>query len=70
MFKVDTEGAKGFLGKLQAMGQQLGNLRSLTSEPLELEDETQALARLDKGAEAVRVAVEMARLKERMNEER
>lgn len=40
MFKVDTEGAKGFLGKLQAMGQQLSNLQSLTSEPLELEDET------------------------------
>ena len=33
------------------------------------EDEPQALARLDKGAEAVRVAVEMARLKERMHHE-
>lgn len=40
MFKADTEGAKGFLGKLQAMGQQLSNLQSLTSEPLELDDET------------------------------
>lgn len=40
MFKVDAAGAKGFLGKLQAMGQQLGNLQSLTSEPLELDDET------------------------------
>jgi outer membrane protein assembly factor BamB len=40
LFKADTEGAKGFLGKLQAMGQQLSNLQSLTSEPLELEDET------------------------------
>lgn len=40
LFKADTEGAKGFLGKLQAMGQQLSNLQSLTSEPLELQDET------------------------------
>jgi 6,7-dimethyl-8-ribityllumazine synthase len=37
---------------------------------LTTEDEAQALARLDKGAEAVRVAVEMARLKERMHEDR
>lgn len=40
MFKADTQGAKGFLGKLQAMGQQLSNLQSLTSEPLELDDQT------------------------------
>ncbi len=40
MFKADAAGAKGFLGKLQAMGQQLSNLQSLTSEPLELDDET------------------------------
>ena len=40
MFKGETEGAKGFLGKLQAMGQQLANLQSLTSEPLELDDES------------------------------
>lgn len=41
MFKVDAAGAKGgFLGKLQAMGQQLSNLQSLTSEPLELDHET------------------------------
>lgn len=38
MFKVDDAGAKGFLGKLQVMGQQLSNLQSLTSEPLELDD--------------------------------
>ena len=38
MFKVDEAGAKGFLGKLQAMGQQLSNLQSLTGEPLELDD--------------------------------
>jgi 6,7-dimethyl-8-ribityllumazine synthase len=37
---------------------------------LTTEDEAQALARLDKGAEAVKVAVEMAKLKERMHEER
>jgi 6,7-dimethyl-8-ribityllumazine synthase len=37
---------------------------------LTTEDEAQALARLDKGAEAVRVAVEMARLKERIDEGR
>jgi 6,7-dimethyl-8-ribityllumazine synthase len=37
---------------------------------LTTDDEPQALARLDKGAEAVRVAVEMAGLKERMHEDR
>ena len=40
MFKADAPATKGFLGKLQAMGQQLSNLQSLTSEPLELGDET------------------------------
>jgi outer membrane protein assembly factor BamB len=40
MFKVDGGNAKGFLGKLQAMGQQLSNLQSLTSEPLEMDDQT------------------------------
>ena len=38
MFKAEEGSAKGFLGKLQAMGQQLSNLQSLTSEPLEMED--------------------------------
>jgi 6,7-dimethyl-8-ribityllumazine synthase len=33
-------------------------------------DERQAEARLDKGAEAVRVAIEMAKLKQKLNEER
>jgi 6,7-dimethyl-8-ribityllumazine synthase len=33
-------------------------------------DEKQAEARLDKGAEAVRVAVEMAKLKQKLHEER
>lgn len=40
LFKADAGAAKGFLGRLQAMGQQLSNLQSLTSEPLELDDET------------------------------
>ena len=40
MFKADGAAAKGFLGKLQAMGQQMSNLQSLTSEPLELGDQT------------------------------
>ena len=40
LFKADETAQKGFLGKLQAMGQQLGNLQSLTSEPLELQDQT------------------------------
>ncbi|HEX8040443.1 MAG TPA: PQQ-binding-like beta-propeller repeat protein [Chryseosolibacter sp.] len=40
MFKAEGGGGKGFLGKLQAMGQQLGNLQSLTSEPLEMDDQT------------------------------
>ncbi len=33
-------------------------------------DETQAKARLDKGAEAVRVAIEMAKLRQKLHEER
>jgi len=37
---------------------------------LTTDDEAQAEARLDKGAEAVRVAVEMARLRKGMHEER
>ena len=40
LFKSDAAAAKGFLGKLQAMGQQLSNLQSLTSEPVELNDQT------------------------------
>src|SRR3954471_17444463 len=37
---------------------------------LTTEDEAQAMARLDKGAEAVRVAVEMANLRAKANENR
>lgn len=40
MFKADAGNTKGFLGKLQAMGQQLSNLQSLNSEPLELQDQS------------------------------
>src|SRR5258706_15529101 len=39
LFKPDVPASKGFLGKLQAMGQQLGNLQKLTSEPLEVDDQ-------------------------------
>ncbi|MEO5603658.1 MAG: PQQ-binding-like beta-propeller repeat protein [Cyclobacteriaceae bacterium] len=40
LFKADASATKGFLGKLQAMGQQLSNLQSLTSEPLEMKDQS------------------------------
>ncbi|HEY0655000.1 MAG TPA: PQQ-binding-like beta-propeller repeat protein [Chryseosolibacter sp.] len=40
MFKADQPAQKGLLGKLQAMGQQLSNLQSLTSEPVELADQS------------------------------
>ncbi len=40
MFKADAPAQKGLLGKLQQMGQQLSNLQSLTSEPVEFPDET------------------------------
>lgn len=39
LFKPDAPTSKGFLGKLQSMGQQLGNLQKLTSEPLEIDDQ-------------------------------
>jgi hypothetical protein len=38
LFKPEAAG-KGLLGKMQAMGQQLGALQKLTSEPLELDGE-------------------------------
>jgi outer membrane protein assembly factor BamB len=40
LFKAEAGNAKGLLGKLQAMGQQLSNLQSLTSQPVELKDQT------------------------------
>jgi len=61
---VANESARGLMDVSLQVGLPIGN-GILTTE-----DEAQALARLDKGAEAVRVAVEMARLKESMNEDR
>jgi hypothetical protein len=39
LFKPDAPTTKGFFAKLQAMGQQLGNLQKLTSEPMEIDDQ-------------------------------
>jgi 6,7-dimethyl-8-ribityllumazine synthase len=61
---VANESARGLMDVALESGLPIAN-GILTTE-----DEPQALARLDKGAEAVRVAVEMARLKERMHENR
>jgi 6,7-dimethyl-8-ribityllumazine synthase len=65
---VANESARGVMDVALEFGVPVGN-GILTTE-----DEAQALARLDKGAEAVRVAVEMcklrARLKEQMDENR
>ena len=54
---VCNESARGVMDVALEFGIPVGN-GILTTE-----DEAQALARLDKGAEAVRVAVEMAKLK-------
>jgi 6,7-dimethyl-8-ribityllumazine synthase len=61
---VAGESARGVMDVTLEFGVPIAN-GILTTE-----DEAQALARLDKGAEAVKVAVEMARLKERMDEDR
>jgi 6,7-dimethyl-8-ribityllumazine synthase len=61
---VANESARGVMDVALEFGLPIAN-GILTTE-----DEAQALARLDKGAEAVKVAVEMARLKERMDEDR
>ena len=61
---VANESARGVMAVSLDCGLPIAN-GILTTE-----DEAQAIARLDKGAEAVRVAVEMARLKERMHENR
>jgi 6,7-dimethyl-8-ribityllumazine synthase len=61
---VANESARGLLDVALDFGLPIAN-GILTTE-----DEAQALARLDKGAEAVRVAVEMARLKESTHENR
>ncbi len=61
---VANESARGLMDVSLEFGLPIAN-GILTTD-----DEAQALARMDKGAEAVRVAVEMARLKERMHENR
>ena len=61
---VAGESARGVMDVALEFGLPIAN-GILTTE-----NEAQALARLDKGAEAVKVAVEMARLKERMDEDR
>ncbi len=61
---VANESARGLMDVSLEFGLPIAN-GILTTE-----DEAQAQARLDKGAEAVRVAVEMAKLKERMHENR
>jgi len=61
---VANETARGVMDVALEFGLPVGN-GILTTE-----DEAQAEARLDKGAEAVRVAVEMAKLKGTLGEER
>ncbi|HXM80909.1 MAG TPA: 6,7-dimethyl-8-ribityllumazine synthase [Burkholderiales bacterium] len=61
---VANESARGLMDVALDFGLPVAN-GILTTE-----DELQAMARLDKGAEAVRVAVEMARLKAKLHEER
>ena len=61
---VANESARGLMDVALQCGTPIAN-GILTTE-----DEAQALARLDKGAEAVQVAVEMARLKASLNENR
>ncbi len=57
---VCNESARGVMDVALEFGVPVGN-GILTTE-----DEAQALARLDKGAEALQAAVEMARLKEKV----
>ena len=61
---VANESARGVMDVALQSGLPIAN-GILTTE-----DEAQAEARLEKGAEAVRVALEMAKLKARLNEER
>jgi 6,7-dimethyl-8-ribityllumazine synthase len=61
---VASESARGVMDVALESGLPIAN-GILTTE-----DEAQAEARLDKGAEAVRVALEMAGLRRRLNEER
>jgi 6,7-dimethyl-8-ribityllumazine synthase len=61
---VANESARGVMDVQLETGVPIGN------GILTLEKEAQAAARLDKGAEAVRVAVEMAKLKASLHENR
>ena len=61
---VSNESARGVMDVMLETGVPVAN-GILTTD-----DEKQAMARLEKGAEAVRVAVEMARLKAQLNEAR
>ena len=61
---VANESARGLMEVALECGLPIAN-GILTTE-----DEAQAEARLDKGAEAVRVALEMAKLRQRLHEER
>jgi len=61
---VANESARGVMDVALEYGLPIAN-GILTTQ-----DEVQAMARLDKGAEAVRAAVEMARLRQRIDEER
>jgi len=61
---VANESARGLMDVALDCGLPIAN-GILTTE-----DEAQAEARLDKGAEAVRVALEMAKLRNSINEER
>ena len=61
---VANESARGLMDVMLECGMPIAN-GILTTD-----DEKQAEARLDKGAEAVRVAVEMAKLKASLGEER
>lgn len=61
---VANESARGVMEVALECGLPIANGILTTN------DEVQAEARLDKGAEAVRVAIEMAKLKKRLHEER
>ncbi len=61
---VSNESARGVMDVALASGLPIAN-GILTTE-----DEAQAEARLDKGAEAVRVAVEMAKIRQSVHEKR
>ena len=61
---VANESARGLMDVMLEFGVPVANAI------LTIDDEAQAKARLDKGAEAVRVALEMARLKMQLHEAR